>query len=75
MEKKTIRLTEAELRSLIREAVEDAIQEADELEEGWFGDKWNQAKAAGNTFTQKGDMSLSKTDLKKLDKTGLHKVN
>lgn len=58
MEKKTIRLTEAELRSLIREAVEDAIQEADELEEGQFGDKWNQAKAAGNTLTQKGDVSI-----------------
>lgn len=58
MEKKTIRLTESDLRALIREAVENAIQESDELEEGWFGDKWNQAKAAGNTLMQKGDVSL-----------------
>lgn len=41
MEKKTIKLTESDLRALIREAVETAIQdmeapiqEADELEEG-----------------------------------------
>lgn len=58
MEKKTIRLTESDLRALIKEAVENAIQESDELEEGWFGDKWNQAKAAGNTLMQKGDVSL-----------------
>lgn len=72
MEKKTIKLTENDLRALIREAVENAIQdmqepdmqepiqEADELEEGWFGDKWNQMKAAGTTLTQKGDAGLGK---------------
>lgn len=67
MEKKTIKLTENDLRALIREAVETAIQdmeqpiqEADELEEGWFGDKWNQMKSAGTTLTQKGDVGLGK---------------
>ena len=57
MNKKTIKLTEAELHSLIKEAVESVI-ESEELEEGWFGDKWNQAKSAGNTMFQKGDMGI-----------------
>lgn len=58
MEKKSIRLTESELHSLIKEAVESVIKESDELEEGWFGDKWNQAKSAGKTMFQKGDLNL-----------------
>lgn len=57
MNKTTIKLTEAELHSLIKEAVESVI-ESEELEEGWFGDKWNQAKSAGNTMFQKGDMGI-----------------
>ena len=58
MEKKSIRLTESELQSIIREAVESVIKESDELEEGWFGDKWNQAKSASKTMFQKGDLNL-----------------
>lgn len=73
MNKKTIKLTEAELHSLIKEAVESVI-ESEELEEGWFGDKWNQAKSAGNTMFQKGDMGI-KTVLKTHKKTGMHKAN
>jgi hypothetical protein len=67
MEKKTIKLTESDLRALIKEAVETAIQdmeapiqEADELEEGWLNNKWNQTKAAASTLTQKGDAGLGK---------------
>jgi hypothetical protein len=67
MEKKTIKLTESDLRALIKEAVETAIQdmetpiqEADELEENWFTNKVNQGKAAVSTLTQKGDVGLGK---------------
>lgn len=57
MEKKLIRLTESELNKIIKESVERVISE-NEMEEGWLGDKWNQAKAAGNTMFQKGDMGI-----------------
>lgn len=60
MEKKTIRLTESDLRTLIREAVEEAIQETDNLDENWFTDKKNQAQSAWSTLTQKGDKGLGK---------------
>lgn len=43
--KQTIRLTEANLRNMIQEAVEDAINNG-ELDEGF----WNQLKTGANTF-------------------------
>ena len=49
-----IRLTESELHNMIRQCVNEAINQeiADgELEEGWLGDKWNQTKSAVKTFT------------------------
>lgn len=59
MNKKTIRLTEADLRNLVMEAVEQVVMETeDELEEGWLGDKWNQVKSAATTFGQSGDVGL-----------------
>lgn len=58
MNKKTIRLTESDLHNLIMEAVEEVMNETDELEEGWLGDKWNQAKSAATTFGQSGDMGI-----------------
>lgn len=59
MNKKTIRLTEADLHNLIMEAVEQVVMETeDELEEGWLGDKWNQVKSAATTFGQSGDVGL-----------------
>jgi hypothetical protein len=59
MNKKTIRLTEADLHNLVMEAVEQVVMETeDELEEGWLGDKWNQAKSAATTFGQSGDIGL-----------------
>jgi hypothetical protein len=59
MNKKTIRLTEADLHNLVMEAVEQVVMETeDELEEGWLGDKWNQAKSAATTFGQSGEVGL-----------------
>lgn len=57
MNKKTIRLTEADLHNLVMEAVEQVIMENEELEEGWLGDKWNQVKSAGRTmFDREGSL-------------------
>ena len=42
-------LTEARLHQMIAEAIEEVMTEQD-VEEGWLGDKWNQAKQAGRTF-------------------------
>lgn len=50
MEKQRIKLTESELRHIIREAVEQELNEMD-MDEGWFGDKWNQTKSAVRTAT------------------------
>ena len=43
-----IRLTESDLHRIIEESVQNVLEEQmyEELEEGWFGDKWNQAKSA-----------------------------
>jgi hypothetical protein len=57
MEKRIVRLTESDLNKIIKESVERVIAE-NEMEEGWLSDKWNQAKAAGNTMFQKGDMGI-----------------
>lgn len=58
MNKQRIKLTESELRNIIREAVEQELNEMD-MEEGWLGDKWNQVKSATKTATQQGDMNLN----------------
>lgn len=47
-----INLTESQLRDIVRESVSRFLKEED-VEEGWFGDKINQAKSAYNTATQK----------------------
>lgn len=52
--KERIKLTESELRYIIREAVEQELNEMD-MDEGWFGDKWKQAKSAYTTATQGGE--------------------
>lgn len=54
-------LKEEELMALVTESVKKIINESvqsGELDEGWFGDKWNQIKTGANTLTQGGDMSL-----------------
>ena len=54
-------LNEKDLMTLVNESVKKVINEAiqnGELDEGWFGDKWNQIKTGANTLTQGGDMSL-----------------
>lgn len=55
--KQTVRLTESELRKMIDESVEMVINEAMQ-DEGWLGDKWNQAKSAAGTMLNKqgGDL-------------------
>lgn len=42
-------LTEAKLQKIIAEAIEEVMSSCD-MDEGWLGDKWNQAKQAGRTF-------------------------
>ena len=54
-------LNEKDLMTLVNESVKKIINEAiqnGELDEGWFGDKWNQVKTGANTLAQGGDMSL-----------------
>lgn len=54
-------LNEQDLMALVNESVKRVINEAiqnGELDEGWFGDKWNQIKTGANTLAQGGDMSL-----------------
>lgn len=43
-----IKLTESQLQDIICESVYKILNEQ-EMEEGWIGDKWNQAKSAFNT--------------------------
>ena len=47
----------AYLSSSIRESVQQALAASDQeqIEEGWLGDKWNQAKSAYGTATQSND--------------------
>ena len=47
------RLTEDKLRAIIYEAVEQEL-----VNEGWFGDKWNQMKSAGKTLTNAGNGNI-----------------
>lgn len=54
-------LNEKDLMALVNESVKRVINEAiqnGELDEGWFGDKWNQIKTGANTLTQKGNMGV-----------------
>jgi hypothetical protein len=48
---KPIQLTEQDLHMLVEDAVRNILKEND-MEEGWFGDKWNQTKTAANTMFQ-----------------------
>jgi hypothetical protein len=55
MNKKLIRLTENDLHRIIEESVMSILAE-NEMEEGWFGDKWNQTKSAvGTAFNGEGN--------------------
>ena len=45
--KKIIRLTEDDIRQIVLASVQQCLNE--EVDEGWFGDKWNQVKTAANT--------------------------
>lgn len=66
MEKNTIKLNEEQLKTIVAESVKRILSEGnfneEDLEEGWFGDKWNQAKTAANTFTQKTDSGMGFKD-------------
>jgi len=54
MNKKLIRLTESDLHRIVEESVANILSE-NGMEEGWFGDKWNQTKSAvGTAFSKKG---------------------
>lgn len=57
MKKNRIRLSESQLNQIIRESVQQALAASDQeqIEEGWLGDKWNQAKLAYGTATQSND--------------------
>ena len=48
-----IQLTEQDLHMLVEDAVKTYLVE-NGMQEGWFGDKWNQAKSAVSTATQNG---------------------
>ena len=60
--KQTIRLTESELRQMINESINEAM-----MDEGWFGDKMNQAKSAVGTMFNKngGDLKQRYQNAKK----------
>ena len=53
-----VTLNEDALNKLIAESINRVIKESienGELDEGWLGDKWKQAKTGFNTLTQKSD--------------------
>ena len=53
--KKLIRLTESDLHRIVEESVANILAE-NEIEEGWFGDQWNQTKSAvGTAFNGEGN--------------------
>lgn len=53
-----IRLSESDLHRIVKETVTQIISENQELEEGWFGDKWNQTKSAVKAATANKGESL-----------------
>lgn len=65
MSKQVIRLTESDLHRIVKESVANILSE-NEIEEGWFGDKWNQAKSAVNTaFGSQGNIGQRMQNAKK----------
>lgn len=60
-----IRLTESDLHRIIEESVTNILAEND-MEEGWFGDKWNQTKSAvGTAFGGGGNFGQRMQNAKK----------
>lgn len=57
--KQVIRLTESDLHQIIEESVMQILNE-DNMEEGWFGDKWNQTKTAANTMFKGGNTPITR---------------
>ena len=51
MNKKPIKLTEQDFHFLVENTVQAYLTE-NGMDEGWFGDKWNQTKTAANTMFQ-----------------------
>ena len=65
MDKKLIRLSEQDLHRIVKESVEKILTE-NAMEEGWFGDKWNQTKSAvGTVFNGSGDINQRFQNAKK----------
>ena len=63
--KQKIKLTESELHNLIAESVREVLAESD-MDEGWLGDKWNQAKSAARTaFNAEGGVGNRLSQAKK----------
>lgn len=70
--KNTVKLSEEQLRNIVAESVKRTLKEymepqeeqmnEEDMDEGWFQDKWNQAKTAANTFTQKSDNNMGLKD-------------
>lgn len=52
-----ININENDLNRIIKESIEKHLNEQN-IEEGFFGDKWKQLKSAGKTAIQGGDMSM-----------------
>ena len=46
--KQRIKIKESDLNRIVSESVQRVLME-NEMEEGWFGDKWNQTKSAAST--------------------------
>lgn len=57
MMKNRIKLTGSDLQRIVEEAVTQTLLESS-LDEGWFGDKWNQARSAAGTMFGSGNGSL-----------------
>ena len=63
--KQRYKLTESELHNLIAESVKEVLAESD-MDEGWLGDKWNQAKSAARTaFNAEGGVGNRLSQAKK----------
>ena len=45
-------INETQLRNLVANMIMEEL-EAQQLDEGWFGDKWNQARSGASTFFQR----------------------
>lgn len=56
-----IKLTESDLHRIIKESINQVLME-DEMDENWFGDKWNQTKSAVKTFANNGNGESSLFD-------------